>query len=79
MEERQLAEYIMNVMGNALVHVDDFTLGGGIIADRYVQILAKAEYNLVDYNNFIEAIRHYVVCAWYEDGECKYLLSDYRF
>lgn len=78
MEERELAENIMKTLGSSLVNIDDVTLGGGNIADRYLKMLTKAGHNIMEYNNCFEAIHHYVVCAGYENGKLVYVLSDYR-
>lgn len=78
MEERQLAKNIMNVLGNCLVNITDITLGGGEIADRYLEKLAKAKYDIAEYNDCIEAIRHYVISAGYQNGKFVFMLSNYR-
>lgn len=78
MEERQIAENIMKALGNSLVNKDDVTLGGSQIAERYKSNLAKAGYDLMKYDDCINALHHYVVCAGYDKGKFVYVLSDYR-
>lgn len=74
MEERQLAENVMKVLGTSLVDSKDVLLGGNTIADRYLERLTKAGYNIMKYIDCIDAIRHYVICAGYENGKFVYVL-----
>lgn len=75
MEERNLAENIMKALGSILVDSNDVLLGGNTIADRYLARIANG--NIMKYVDCIDAIRHYVICAGYENDKFVYVLSDY--
>lgn len=77
MGERQLAENIIKAVGSSLVNESDPTLSGNQIAERYKSALAQSGYNILEYDNCIRALQHFVYCAGYKEGAFEYYLSDY--
>lgn len=78
MDEKILAGNIMKTIGSSLVNEDEVLLGSDKIAERYTANLVKAGYNLMDYDDCINAIHHYVICAGYENKKFVFVLSEYR-
>lgn len=78
MEENQLAENIMKLAGSSLVNKEESLLPGNTIADRYLERLSKAGYDISRFFDCADAIRHYVICAGYVDGNFEFRISEYR-
>lgn len=78
MEEKQLAENIMKQVGSSLVNEEESLLPGSRIADRYLESLSKAGYDISRFFDCADAIRHYVICAGYVDGNFEFRISEYR-
>lgn len=78
MEEKQLAENIMKQLGNSLVGDKEPLLPGNVVADRYLERLSKAGYDISRFFDCVEAIRHYLICAGYVDGKFEFRISEYR-
>lgn len=78
MEEKQLAENIMKQVGSSLVNEEESLLPGGRIADRYLERLSKAGYDISRFFDCADTIRHYVICAGYVDGNFEFRISEYR-
>lgn len=68
MEERQLAENIMKLTGSNLVDNGEPLLPGSTIADRYLERLSKAGYD----------ISRFFYCAGYTNGKFEFRISEYR-
>lgn len=77
MEERQLAENIIKTVGSSLFSESDYTLSGNQIAERYKLALSQSGYNILEYDDCIRALQHFVYCAGYKEGVFEYYLSDY--
>lgn len=77
MEEKQLAENIMKTIGSSLVNEDDLTVSGSKIAERYMEMIVKAGYDIFKYENCRLAILHYVICAGYREGKFEYRISNH--
>lgn len=78
MEEKQLAENIMKQAGSGLMGKSEPLLPGSMIADRYLERLSKAGYDISRFFDCADAIRHYVICAGYVDGKFEFRISEYR-
>ena len=78
MEEKQLAENIMKQVGSSLVNEKESLLPGSTIADRYLERLSKAGYDISRFFDCADAIRHYVICAGNVDGNFDFRISEYR-
>lgn len=78
MEERQLAENIMKLTGSNLVDNGEPLLPGSTIADRYLERLSKAGYDISRFFYCADAIRHHVICAGYTNGKFEFRISEYR-
>lgn len=78
MEEKTLAENIMKQTGSSLVDKDESLLPGSMIADRYLERLSKAGYDISHFFDCADAIRHYVICAGYVNGDFEFRISEYR-
>lgn len=78
MEERQLAENIMKLTGSNLVDNGEPLLPGSMIADRYLERLSKAGYDISRFFYCADAIRHHVICAGYTNGKFEFRISEYR-
>lgn len=78
MEEKTLAENIMKQVGSSLVNEEESLLPGSTIADRYLERLSKAGYDISRFFDCVDAIRHHVICAGYVDGNFEFRISEYR-
>ena len=78
MEEKQLAENIMKQTGSSLMGESEPLLPGSMVADRYLERLSRAGYDISRFFDCADAIRHYVICAGYVEGKFEFRISEYR-